>query len=394
MNRIYFDHSATTPVRPEVLDAMLPFLRNTYGNAGSIHRYGREARRAIDDARDQVAALINADPREIIFTSGGTESDNMAILGALAAHPSRRHLIVSSVEHHAVLHPAQYAHKHHSVEFTILGVDPAGRIDLNELSGAITDQTALVSVMHGNNETGTIQPVREIAALCVEHGVIYHCDTVQSIGKVPIDVACWPVSMLAISGHKIGAPKGIGACYVRNGVKIEAQQVGGGQERERRAGTENVAGIVALGKACELARLELAETSKQITALRDQLERGILEKVPGAYVNGSRIHRLPHIVNIGFPGVDGESLVLAFDSAGIAVSSGAACTAGSLDPSHVLLAMGVSYENAQSAIRFSLGRNTSHDEIDYLIDLVPDLVGRALAKTHDPQHPAYSHNSP
>ncbi|MCC6793787.1 MAG: cysteine desulfurase [Candidatus Hydrogenedentes bacterium] len=382
MQSIYLDHSATTPVRPEVLDAMLPYLRATFGNAGSIHRYGREARRAIDDARDQVAALINADPREIVFTSGGTESDNMAIRGALAAQPSRRHLIVSSVEHHAVLHPAEYAHKHDGAELTILGVDPAGRIHLDELTNAITDRTALVSIMHGNNETGTIQPVEEIAELCTARGVLYHCDTVQSIGKVPIDISRWPVGMLAISGHKIGAPKGVGACYVRNGVKLEAQQVGGGQERERRAGTENVAGIVALGKACELARMELSESEVRLAALRDQLERGVLENVPGAYVNGSRAHRLPHIVNIGFPGADGESLVMAFDTAGVAVSSGAACTAGSLDPSHVLLAMGVSFENAQSAIRFSLGRESTIDQIDYLIHLVPALVGRALAKPH------------
>ncbi len=382
MERIYLDHSATTPVRPEVLDAMLPFLRDTFGNAGSIHRYGREARRAIDDARDQVAALINADPREIIFTSGGTESDNLAIRGALTAQPHRHHLIVSAVEHHAVLHPAEYAHKHDGVELTTLGVDPAGRIQLEELSAAITDHTALVSIMHGNNETGTIQPVNEIADLCAARGVLYHCDTVQSIGKLPIDVSRWPVGILAISGHKIGAPKGVGACYVRNGVKIEAQQVGGGQERERRAGTENVAGIVALGKACELARVEIAETQTRIAELRNELEYGICKNVHGAYLNGSCEHRLPHIVNIGFPGADGESLVLAFDTAGIAVSSGAACTAGSLDPSHVLLAMGVSYENAQSALRFSLGRDTTLREIGHLINLIPVIVGRVLAKAH------------
>ena len=393
MKRIYLDHSATTPVRPEVVDAMLPYLRDTFGNPGSIHRFGREARRAIDDARDQVAALINADPREIIFTSGGTESDNMAIRGALAALPNRRHLIVSSVEHHAVLHPAEYAHKYDGVELTTLGVDPDGRIHLEELSSAITDHTALVSIMHGNNETGAIHPVDEIAERCASRGALYRGDTVQSIGKVAIDVSRWPVSMLAISGHKIGAPKGVGACYVRSGVKIEAQQVGGGQERERRAGTENVAGIVALGKACDLARLDLAETQTRIGELRDQLERGILENAPGAYVNGSREFRLPHIVNIGFPGADGESLVLAFDTAGVAVSSGAACTAGSLDPSHLLLAMGASHANAQSAIRFSVGRDTTAQDITYLIGLVPAFVGRVLAKSHDPQHPAYSQNS-
>ncbi len=325
MTRIYLDHSATTPVRPEVLDAMLPFLRDTYGNAGSIHRFGREARRAVDDARDQVAALINADPRAIVFTSGGTESDNLAVLGAVAAdRRARRRIVVSAVEHHAVLDAAEYSRKHDGTDVVIVGVDSDGLVDLNEIAAAINDHTALVSVMHGNNETGTIQPVDRIAELCADRGVIFHCDTVQSVGKVPIDVAKWPVGMLAISGHKIYAPKGVGACYVRNGVKIEAQAVGGAQERERRAGTENVPGIVALGLACELARTEMDETGARIAALRDALERGILDRVHGAYVNGSRKRRLPHVLNVGFPGADGESLVFALDTEGIAVSSGAA----------------------------------------------------------------------
>ena len=382
MTRIYLDHSATTPVRPEVLDAMLPFLRDTYGNAGSIHRFGREARRAVDDARDRVAALVNADPREIVFTSGGTESDNLAVLGVVAAdRRTQRRIVVSAVEHHAVLDAAGYSRQHDGTDVVNVGVDSDGLVDLDEIAAAINDDTALVSVMHGNNETGTIQPVDRVAGLCAERGVIFHCDTVQSVGKVPIDVAKWPVGMLAISGHKIYGTKGVGACYVRNGVKIEAQAVGGAQERERRAGTENVPGIVALGMACELARTEMDETSVRIATLRDALERGILDCVHGAYVNGSRKHRLPHVLNVGFPDADGESLVLALDTEGIAVSSGAACTAGSLDPSHVLLAMGLPHVQAQSAIRFSLGRDTTRAEIVRVLERLPEVVARTHARS-------------
>lgn len=380
--RIYLDHSATTPVRPEVLEAMLPFLRDVHGNAGSIHSFGREARRAVDDARDQVAALINADPREIVFTSGGTESDNLAIRGVLAADKrERRRIVASAVEHHAVLHAAEYVRKHDGIEVVVIPVDSEGLVDADEVAAAINDDTVLVSIMHGNNETGTIQPVEQIAAICAERGVVFHSDTVQSIGKVPVDVMQWPVGMLAISGHKLYAPKGVGACYVRNGVRIEPQAVGGAQERQRRAGTENVPGIVALGKACEFARAEMAETSARIARLRDVLEQGILAKVPGVCINGSRELRLPHILNVGFPGVDGESLLLALDVEGIAVSSGAACTAGSLDPSHVLLAMGIPHDLAQSAIRFSLGRSTTRQEIDEVTNILPKVVKRIAGKS-------------
>lgn len=382
MTRIYLDYSATTPVRPEVLEAMLPFLRDTYGNAGSIHQFGREARRAVDDARDRVAALIHADPREIIFTSGGTESDNLAIRGVVAASsPAKRRVIVSAVEHHAVLHAAEYAHAHDGADIVTLDVDAQGRVNPETLAALIDESTGLVSVMHGNNETGTIQPVEEIAQLCSKRGVPYHCDAVQSVGKIPIDVSVWPVSLLAISGHKLGAPKGVGACYVRRGISIEPQSVGGGQERQRRAGTENVAGIVGLGVACELARQEMRVASARISELRDLLEREILERVSGAYVNGSRDRRLPHILNVCFPGIDGESLVLALDSEGIAVSSGSACTAGSLDPSHVLLAMGIAYDAAQSAIRFSLGGQTTLREVLDVVEVLPQLLERVQAET-------------
>ncbi|NUM54135.1 MAG: cysteine desulfurase [Candidatus Hydrogenedentes bacterium] len=383
MTTVYLDHSATTPVRPEVLDAMLPFLRDAYGNAGSIHAFGRAARRAVDDARDQVAALLHADPREIVLTSGGTESNNLAIRGAVAAvAPGRRRIVVSAVEHHAVLHAAEYVRANDGVELVVVGVDSMGRVDSDEIAAAVDDATVLVSVMHGNNETGTIQPVEAIARRCAERGVPFHCDAVQSVGKVPIDVDAWPVSMLSISGHKLGAPKGVGALYIRNGVSIAAQAVGGGQERGRRAGTENVAGIVALGKACEMARTEMGEASARMAQLRDVLERGILNCIPQAQVNGSQSHRLPHILNVGFPGADGESLVLAFDSLGIAVSSGSACTAGSLDPSHVLLAMGLSYGRAQSAVRFSLGTTTTPAEIESVVARTPDVVRRCSARSH------------
>lgn len=380
MDRIYLDHSATTPLREEVLDAMLPYLRGAFGNAGSIHAFGREARRAVDDARDQVAALVNADPRDIVFTSGGTESDNLAVRGVAAARarkPAR--VVVSAVEHHAVLHAAESTRALFGVETVVVAVNADGVVDVDAVRAAIDERTALVSVMHANNETGAVQPVERIADICAEAGVVFHCDTVQSAGKLPIDVQKWPVSLLAISGHKLYGPKGVGACYIRKGISVIPQSVGGGQERERRAGTENVAGIVGLGKACELAKREMAEDARRIAALRDRLEHGVIERVPDAVVNGPLDKRLPTISNIRFPGADGESLVLALDMVGIAVSSGAACSAGSLDPSHVLLAMGLSHEAAQSAIRFSFGRYTTAAEIDRLLELLPDAVARARA---------------
>lgn len=377
MNRIYLDHSATTPVRDEVIDAMSPFWRGAFGNAGSVHAYGREARRAVDDARDRVAALINADPREIVFTSGGTESDNLAIRGVLECRQAGRHrVLVSAVEHHAVSHAAAYAVKSCGAELVEIPVDSDGIVRMDVLQAELDGRTALVSIMHANNETGTVQPVEEIAALCNERGVLFHCDTVQSAGKLPIDVQQWPVSLLAISGHKLYGPKGIGACFVRTGIELAAQSVGGAQERERRAGTENVPGIVGLGMACALAQREMAEATARIASLRDQLEAAISAHVDGARFNGSRIHRLPTIANVAFADVDGESLVLALDVEGIAVSSGAACTSGSLEPSHVLLAMGLSYKDAQSAIRFSLGMQTTTADIAKILQALLTCLGR------------------
>ena len=382
MVSIYLDHSATTPVRDEVFAAMEPYLRTRFGNAGSIHRFGRECRRAVDDAREQVAALIHADPREIVFTSGGTESNNLALRGIPAATDhKRRRVITTAIEHHAVLHAAEHTRKRDGVDVRVVGVDADGLVNVDEIASLLDDDTVLVSVMHANNETGAVQPIETIAALCAERGVSFHTDAVQSAGKLPIDVRSVPIAMLAISGHKLYAPKGVGACYIRKGIDVVPQALGGFQERERRAGTENVPGIVALGKACELAGNEMQETAARLTRLRDRLQTGILERIPGTAINGPIDQRLPGLLNIRFDGVEGESMVLGLDMEGIAVSSGAACTSGSLDPSHVLLAMGQSHEVAQSAVRFSLGIGNTDAEIDRVLDVLPKLVERLRAGT-------------
>lgn len=377
MSDIYLDHSATTPVRKEVLDAMLPYLRGEYGNAGSVHARGRAARRAVDEARDQVAALIHASPREIVFTSGGTESDNWAIRGAAAARTTRpANLVVSAVEHHAVLHAAGYVSRHDTVEVRVAGVDAEGVIDFARLESLVDGHTLLVSVMHANNETGAIQPVERVAELCAERGVPFHTDAVQSAGKIPVDVRAIRADALALSGHKLYAPKGIGACYIRKGFDLEPLLAGGAQERERRAGTENVAGIVALGMACELARLDLEADAVRIARLRDAAQQRILAAIPNCRVNGPHGNRLPGLLNIGFAGVEGESVVLGLDVEGIAVSSGATCASGAIDPSHVLLAMGQSHADAQSAVRFSFGRDNTERDVDRLMAVLPPLIAR------------------
>ena len=372
---IYLDHSATTPVRPEVLEAMLPFLREHHGNAGSLHRFGRNCRRAVETAREQVAALINAEPREILFTSGGTESDNLAIRGIVEARDgTAKRMVTTAVEHHAVLHTGESLARTNRVDLQIVGVDRGGLVDPDAVEALLGDETVLVSVMHANNETGVVQPLERIGALCRERGIPFHSDTVQSVGKLPLDVRKLPLDLAAISGHKLYGPKGIGALFVRSGTGIEPQAVGGAQERGRRAGTENVAGIVGLGRACELLSGELQSTSKQMEVLRDRLQEGVLATVPYAGINGSTAHRLPNSLNMAFNDLDGERMMFALDQEGIAVSTGSACTAGSLDPSHVLLAMGQSHEHASSAIRFSLGRDNTEEEIDRVISLLPGLV--------------------
>jgi cysteine desulfurase len=376
-DRIYLDHAATTPVRPEVFEAMAPYFHEFFGNAGSLHRFGRDAKKAIDTARSQVAALIGADPRDIVFTSGGTEANNLAIRG-LAAENSR--VMVSAVEHHSVLHAAKKLEKRNGIDVVLAPVDSEGRVESSAELPSVVDAehgvqlrattehrkrpTSLVSVMHGNNETGTIQPVEEIGSNCRDRGIPFHIDAVQSAGKASINVSEMPVDLLSISAHKLYGPKGIGALYVRRDLPLQHQIAGGSQERGRRAGTENVAAIVGFGMACELAQKEMEIESARLRDLLCILEDRLLESCPGTWVNGSREHRLPHILNIGFPGVEGEEVMMALDAKGIAVATGSACTSGAIDPSHVLLAMGQNHTQAHSGVRFSLGRSTTLEAIE------------------------------
>ena len=368
---IYLDHAATTPVRAEVFEAMRPFLTDHFGNAGSLHRFGRGAKKAVENARGQVASLIGVDPRDLIFTSGGTEANNLAVQG-LSAKGAR--IIVSAVEHHAVLHAAEIAKKRFDTEVITIPVDSDGQVNVDQCITFLDDnQTALVSVMHGNNETGTIQPVEQIGAICRERGIPLHTDAVQSAGKIPIDIARTPIDLVSLSAHKIYGPKGVGALYVRRDIHLEGQIAGGSQERGRRAGTENVASIVGFGSACELAQREMQSESHRLRGLLDQMEKSVLETVPGSWVNGSRDRRLPHILNIGFPGVEGVTVMLGLDDQGIAVATGSACTSGSVDASHVLLAMGQDHTHAHSGVRFSLGRDTGVEVIQRLCEALSRL---------------------
>lgn len=382
MNRIYLDHNATTPVDPAVLEAMLPYLREAYGNASSVHEPGRVAREAVDRAREQVAHLIGAEPREIVFTSGGTEADNQAVRGVLelARTPDNRpgHVITSAIEHPAVLNTCQYVAKQ-GVAVTYLPVDATGRVKLEELAPALTPETVLVSVMLANNEVGTIQPVGEIAPLAHAKGVTVHTDAVQGLGRIPVNVGDLGVDLLTISGHKIYGPKGIGALYVRRGTRIAPLLYGGHHEKRRRAGTENVPAIVGFGRACEIAGERLAEVAAREARLRDRLQEGILARVPHTQVNGHLTERLPNTVNVGFAFVEGESLLMNLDLEGIAVSTGSACSSGDLKPSHVLLAMGLDHATAHGTLRFSLGRANTEFEIDATIDAVARVVERVRA---------------
>jgi cysteine desulfurase len=366
---IYLDHAATTPMRPEVLEAMLPWLTEHHGNPTSLHRPGRDARRAIDQARDQVAALLNADPREIIFTSGGTEANNLTLRGLLKPGG---HLLTSAIEHHSILHTAQALEKHGGIELTIAPVSTDGCV--TDFETHLIDDTTLVSVMHGNNETGVLQPIEPIAAACRTRNIPFHTDAIQSTGKLPLDVTQIPVDLLSLSAHKLNGPKGIGALYVRHRINLTPQAIGGTQERARRAGTENVPAIVGLGVACELARQEM-ETAR-LAQLRDQLEQAILKQIPGTWLNGGLGHRLPHITNIGFPDTEGEQIMMALDAAGIAVSTGSACTSGSVDPSHVLLAMGQDHAQAHGGVRFSLGRENTPADIARVVEALLKITGQ------------------
>jgi cysteine desulfurase len=380
MRRIYADYNATTPLRPEVLQAMLPYLGEKFGNASSVHIFGREARAAIDDARMRLAALLGAEETEIIFTSGGTEADNTAIFGVARARRSKgRHIITSSIEHHAVLHACQYLEKLGEAEVTYLPVSRDCLVDPDELRRAIRPDTVLVSIMSANNETGTIQPVKELAAICRERGVPFHTDAVQSFGKVPVNVNDWGVDLLSVSAHKFYGPKGAGALYVRRGVKLDPLLVGGSHENDRRAGTENVAAIVGMARAAELATATMGEEQCRLFGLCERLAAGVLETVPAAHRNGHPTQRIGNTVNFSFEGCEEEGLLLGLDLEGIAVSSGSACAVGSLEPSHVLKAMGLPHELARAAVRFSFGAATTEQDIDYILEVLPKLIRRLRA---------------
>ncbi|WP_338823423.1 Cysteine desulfurase IscS [Moorella humiferrea] len=380
MRRVYLDHSATTPVRPEVLEAMLPFLKEeAFGNPSTIYSYGREAKKALDEAREKVAGLIGARPEEIVFTSGGTEADNLALIGtAMANEKKGRHIITSSIEHHAVLHTAQYLIRR-GFKVTFLPVTPEGLVRVEDVEEAITDETILISVMHVNNEVGTIQPIKEIGHLARERGIVFHTDAVQSVGKIPVNVDELNVDLLSASAHKIYGPKGVGCLYIRKGTKITPILHGGGQERKRRAGTENMPGIVGFGRAAELAGQELPQEMPRLKALRDRLIKGILERIEDVQVNGDLEKRVATNANFSFRYVEGESLLLSLDMKGICASSGSACTSGSLDPSHVLLAMGIPHEVAHGSVRMTLGRGNTEADIDYVLEVMPEIVARLRA---------------
>ena len=375
MKVTYLDNNATTCVDPLVLEEMLPYFSERYGNPSSIHTFGGMVGRALASARERVAALINADPTEILFTSCGTESNNTVIFSAANADPAKRHIITSQVEHPAVLNTVEYLErKGHPV--TWLGVNKQGALNLEELRNSIRDDTALVATMHANNETGVIFPIEEIAAICAERDVPFFTDAVQSTGKLLIDVKKTPVSYLSLSGHKLHAPKGIGVLYLRRRAFFSMYLHGGHQERGRRAGTENTASIVGLGKACELAAKFMGEEQTVIRTLRDRLENGLIAAIPDAVVNGDRLNRLPNTTNISFKNAEGESILLMLDHLGICASSGSACTSGSLEPSHVLRSMDVPFEYAHGSIRFSLSRFTMPEDIDLVLEHLPSIIER------------------
>lgn len=375
--RIYMDNAATTATRPEVLEAMLPYFTQHYGNPSSIHAFGRDARRAMENARKQVAAALNCEPREVYFTAGGSESDNWAIRCALQ-NKQGKHIITSAIEHHAVLHTCEYMEKQ-GYEVTYLPVDEFGIVSVEDVKNAIRPDTALITIMAANNEIGTIQPIEEIGKIAKEAGILFHTDAVQAIGAIPVDVKEWNVDMLSLSGHKFHAPKGVGALYIRKGIRISNLIYGGAQERGLRAGTENLPGIVGLGKAIELAVAELQEYSERLTMLRDKLIDGILANIPDVQLNGHRTQRLPGNVNVSVRYVEGEALLMRLDLAGIAASSGSACTSGSLDPSHVLLAIGLPHEIAHGSLRLSLGNDTTEEDVDYVIETLPNIVNTLRA---------------
>jgi cysteine desulfurase len=380
--RIYFDYNATTPLLPAVADTISTVSRDVFGNASSVHFFGQQAKAAIDTARSSVAALLGADPSEIVFTGGGTESDNFAIRGAAEVlEPlKRRHLIASAIEHEAVLNTFK-ALARRGWKTTLLRVDQSGVVSPDDLRAAITDDTAIVSVMHANNEIGTIQPVAELAAIAHEHGALMHTDAVQTVGKIPVDARTLGVDLLSLSAHKFNGPKGVGALWIKRGTRLQSIQTGGKHERGRRAGTENVPAIAGMGVAARLSMEKLASEATRVSTLRDRLEEGILRHVPGSAINGARPSRVPNTTNISFDRVEAESLLIALDLEGVAVSTGSACSSGTLEPSHVLRAMGFPAHRTQNSLRFSLGAFSTDAEVDRVIEILPRLVEKLRSLT-------------
>jgi len=384
MKRIYLDYAATTPTHPDVLAEMQPYFSEKFGNPSSIHSFGQEAKAAVERAREQVAALINAKPEEIVFTSGGTESNNFALNGVAAANINKgpstglrasNHIITSKIEHHAVIEPCHWLAKH-GFEVTYLPVDKYGLVDPKDVANAITDKTILVSIMHANNEIGTIEPIEEISKITKSKGVYFHTDAVQTVGQIEVDVNKLGVDLLSASAHKLYGPKGVGCLYIRKGTRLEPYLRGGGQERRRRASTENVPGIVGFGKACELAKTELAARIKHLTPLRDKLLKGLMANIPEIILNGHPTQRLAKNINVSIKYVEGESILLNLDMEGIAGSTGSACTSGTLEASHVLLALGLSHELAHGSLRLTLGRLTTEQDIDQVLEVLPKIIDK------------------
>ena len=375
MRDVYADNNATTQVAPEVKEAMLPFFEDLYGNPSSMHHFGAQVEKYLIYAREQVASLLSADPEEIVFTSCGTESDNAAIHGTLTAHPEKRHIVTTKVEHNAVLQFCRHLQKN-GYRVTELAVDRWGRLNLDELQSSLSDGTAIVSIMYANNETGVVFPIEHIAQMVKSRGIVFHTDAVQAGGKIPLNLSTLPGDFLSLSGHKLHAPKGIGVLYIRKGTRFSPLLIGGHQEHGRRAGTENVPYIVGIGKACELAQSQMEKERIRIRNLRDHLEDELLKRIPKTRVNGDRENRLPNTLNISFESVEGESILLLLSKEGIGASSGSACTSGSLEPSHVLRAMGVPFNAIHGSVRFSLSRYNTEEDISYIIEKVPPIISR------------------
>lgn len=374
--RVYFDYSATTPMKKEVLDEMLPFFNTEFGNPSSIHSFGRHGKSVLDISRDRIAKTLNAKSEEIFFTGGGTEADNWAIKGVAYANKNKgNHIITTKIEHHAVLHTCEYLEKE-GFEVTYLDVDEYGLIDVNDVKNAIKDTTILISIMFANNEIGTVQSIKEIGQVAKEKGVIFHTDAVQAYGNIVMDVNDLNIDLMSISAHKVYGPKGVGALYIRKGTKIHQLIHGGAQEKRRRAGTENIPGIVGFGKAAEMAYENIEDHVNKLLDLRDKLIKGLMDKIPYTKLNGHPTKRLPGNVNLSFEFIEGESLLLSLDMVGIAGSSGSACTSGSLDPSHVLMAIGLNHETAHGSLRLTIGDFTTEEDIDYVIEKLPPIVDR------------------